>query len=95
VSGFDVRRFAKRFLMGETHVREPSAMAYLQSLEESVKAMSGRSQSESRRLELALEAIKGVRRHYRRMMQENKSLREERDRLQEQLIVLEGNSNEE
>lgn len=94
MSNFDVRRAARRFLIGEATTREPSAMAYLQSLEEAVRGLASRTQSEGRRLEMAMEAIKGVRRHYRRMMQENRTLKEERDALQERLSVLEENKGE-
>jgi hypothetical protein len=94
MADFDFYKATKRFILGEARQREPSMQGYLQSLEETLKNIGARSQTDSRRLEIAFEAIKGVKRHYRRLKQENVTLKEERDSLQEQLRVLEENKEE-
>ena len=76
----DLRRMTREFLLGEA--RAPSVGSYLQSISEVLGAITPRSQRDSRRIEIAKESLKEVRRHTRRL-QERVTL------LEEQVQVLE------
>lgn len=89
MSKFDFYKTTKRFILGESNPKGPSINGYLQSLEETITKLVPRSKTDGRRLEMAMEALRGVRRHCRRLQHENITLREEKERLEEQLKILE------
>ena len=78
---FDFRKAAKRFQIGEAFIKEPSMRSYIQNLEETLNSLDLKSQTDRRRIEVALEAARGIKRHVRRLEEDNK-------RLEEQLTVL-------
>ena len=89
MSDFNFHKAAKRFLVGESRRREPSMESYLRSLAEMLESLPTSSKTVSERREMAIEALRGVKRQYRRLREENKRLTEERDSLQERLTLLE------
>ena len=82
----DFRRMTKNFLLGEK-LDTPSLMSYIQSLEEIVYKLRPSSKSENRRIEIAKEHIRNVKRHSRR-------LTEKVTALEERLSILEENQEE-
>lgn len=78
----DYDKMTRKFLMGEGAGKELGMMSHLQALQETLEMLQPRSQSDSRRVEIARDHLRGIKRHYRRMEQENK-------RLQEKLSILE------
>lgn len=78
----DLNKLTRKFIMSEGTYREPSLRSYLQALEETLTKLSPRSQTDSRRLEVMKEQVRGIKRHFRRLEEENK-------KLQEQISVLE------
>ena len=82
----DFRRMTKRFLLGEK-LDTPSLMSYIQSLEEIVYKLRPSSKSEHRRIEIAKEHIRNVKRHSRRLMEKVTAL-------EERLSILEENQEE-
>lgn len=94
MADFDFYKATKRFILGEVRQSEPSMQSYLRSLEEMLNNFSSRSQADGDRKEMALEALRGVKRHCRRLREKNIKLAEERDRLQERLSILEENKDE-
>ena len=77
----DLNRMTRKFLMGESK-DAPSIHAYLQSLKEALRGIRPRSASDQRRLEIAQEHLREVKRRTRQL-QEKVSL------LEEQVKVLE------
>lgn len=73
---------ARKFLLGEGASTEPGMLSHLQALEETLGLLQPRSKSDTRRVEIARNHLKGMKRHYRRLEQENK-------KMQERLSVLE------
>jgi len=79
----------RNFVLSEGNFTEPSLKGYIQALEESLCKLQGKSMSESRRIEIAKEQLKGVRRQVRRL-EEQKALLETQNReLNEKLSILE------
>ena len=76
----DLRRITREFLLGEAS--KPTMATYIQSIAEVLQAITPRSRTDERRIELARENLKEVRRHMRRM-QERVTV------LEEQVKVLE------
>jgi hypothetical protein len=76
----DFRRLTREFLLGE--VTRPSLDSYIQSISEVLQAITPRSRTDERRIEVARANLKEVRRHSRRL-QERVSI------LEEQVQVLE------
>ena len=76
----DLRRMTREFLLGER--KNPSLSSYLQSITEVLGAITPRSQTDSRRIEMAQESLKEVKRQTRR-------LQERVNILEEQVKVLE------
>jgi len=70
----------REFLLGEA--RAPSLGSYIQAISEVLGSITPRSQRDSRRIEIAKESLKEVRRHSRRL-QERVTL------LEEQVQILE------
>ena len=78
----DLRRMTREFLLGEAQA--PSLGSYIQSISEVLQAITPRSRRDERRIELARENLKEVRRHTRR-------LQERVNVLEEQVKILEEN----
>ena len=76
----DLRRMTREFLLGES--RAPSLGSYLQSISEVLGALTPHTMRDTRRIEIAKESLREVRRHTRRL-QERVTL------LEEQVQVLE------
>ena len=89
MTDFNFHKAARRFLVGEARRREPSMESYIRSLAEMLESLPTSSRTVSERREMAIEALRGVKRQYRRLREENKRLTEERDSLQERLTLLE------
>lgn len=83
---FDLRRMTKNFLLGET-LDKPGLMSYIQSLEEIVYSIRPSSKSESRRLEIAKEQLRNIRRHSKRLAERVKTLEERITTLEENTEV--------
>ena len=78
----DIRGMTKRFLLGET-LDKPRLKSYIQSLEEIVYSIRPSSKSESRRLEIAKEQVRNIKRHSRRLAERVKTLEERISTLEE------------
>lgn len=78
----DFEKMTRDFLLGESRSQEPSMLSHIQALEETLSRFQPRSQSDFRRMEVAKNHLRGMRRHARKLQQEC-------DRLQEKLKVLE------
>ena len=76
----DLRRMTREFLLGES--ASPSLSSYLQSIGEVLQAITPRSRTDERRIEMARNSLKEVRRH-------TKKLQERVSILEEQVKVLE------
>lgn len=64
------------FLLNEGH-NPPSLSSYIQSLEETLDSLRPSSQSDLRRLEVAKENLRNIRRFCRRLENRNKELEEQ------------------
>ena len=78
----DFRRMTREFLLGES--KAPSLASYIQSISEVLNAVTPRSRTDERRIEMAKNSLKEVRRHARRL-QERVTI------LEEQVQILEEN----
>jgi len=78
---FDLSSMTRKFLIGEGH-NPPSLRSYIQSLNELVIAFNPKTKTERRRVEIALEHIREIKRQTRKL--EEKALM-----LEEKLKVLE------
>ena len=78
----DFGAMTKKFLLGET-LDKPGLMSYIQSLEEIVYSIRPSSKSESRRLEIAKEQVRNIKRHSRRLAERVKTLEERISTLEE------------
>jgi len=76
----DLRRMTREFLLGEASA--PSLASYIQSVSEVLEAITPRTRTDERRIEVARQSLKEVRRHSRR-------LQERVNVLEEQVKVLE------
>ena len=76
----DLNKVTREFLVGES--KKPSLQSYIQALSETLSKFRPRSMLESRRLEIANNQLKEIRRNVRK-------LEEQVNVLQEQLKVLE------
>ena len=79
----DFHKITKRFMLGESF-QAPSISSYLQSLKETLDGLKPSSKSDMRKLEIAKEHLREVRRNVRR-------LQERVDLLEEKISVLEEN----
>jgi len=80
----DFDKMTRKFLLGEGKPSEPGMMSHLQALEETLGMLQPRSKSDTRRVEIAREHLRGMKRHYRRVQQENRKLQEKLDLLEEE-----------
>jgi hypothetical protein len=72
----------KSFLLGEGR-NEPSSVSYLRSLEEMLNSVRPSNQRDRSRIEMAKESVKGLRRHVRRLEEQNNTLSEKLSLLEE------------
>tara|TARA_R110000824_G_scaffold3614_5_gene17100 strand:+ start:5973 stop:6224 length:252 start_codon:yes stop_codon:yes gene_type:complete len=72
----------RRFLLGEGH-SPPSVRSYIQSLTETLKALSPKTQTEKRRIEIALEHVREIKRHARKLEERVMMLEEKLQVLEE------------
>ena len=56
----------RKFVIGEGH-NPPSMRSYVQSLSEILKNLNPKSQTEKRRIEIALEHVREIKRHTRKL----------------------------
>jgi len=56
----------RKFLIGEGH-NSPSVRSYVQSLSEILRNLNPKSQTEKRRVEIALEHVREIKRHTRKL----------------------------
>jgi len=78
----DLRRMTREFLLGES--RQPSIASYIQSVSEVLECLTPRSRTDERRIEMAKQSLREVRRY-------SKRLQERVNILEEQVQVLEEN----
>ena len=76
----DFRRLTRDFLLGES--RAPSLASYIQSISEVLDAVSPRTRTDERRIDMAKQSLREVRRQSRR-------LQERVNVLEEQVKILE------
>jgi len=62
----DFQLITRKFMLGEVY-NPPSMHSYVQSLSEILKGLSPRSQTEKRRVEIALEHVREIKRHTRKL----------------------------
>jgi len=82
----DFGKMTKRFLLGEK-LDTPGLLSYIQSLEEIVYKLNPTTKHEARRVEIAKEHVRHVKRHSKRLM-------EKVSVLEERLSILEENTEE-
>lgn len=80
----DYRKMVKNFLLGESR-DPPSIGSYLQSLKETLDSINPSSQTDRRRLDIAKEHLREVRRHSRRLQEKVSTLEERLSILEEDL----------
>ncbi len=71
----DFRRMTREFLLGER--RAPSLGSYIQSVSEVLESITPRSRTDERRIEIAKESLKEVRRCSRRLQERVNVLEEQ------------------
>lgn len=76
------------FLINEGLSKEPSLKSYIQALEENLLKFEARTNTEARRLEMATEQIKGIKRSARKLEEKLFLLESENVQLQEQVKLL-------
>jgi len=77
----DFGSMTRKFLLGEGH-NPPGTSSYIQALNEILRSLSPKTQTEKRRIEIALQHVREIKRHTRKL--EEKVLM-----LEEKLQVLE------
>ena len=87
MSKVDLRRMTREFLMGESKETH-NVFAYIQALQETLKNFSPRSKTESRRLNIARDQLKEIKRHTRKLQNEVELLQEKLVLLEEQVGII-------
>ena len=77
----DLRRLTRDFLLGES--RKPTLATYLQSISEVLDAVTPRTKTDERRISMARESMREVRRHTRKLQERVKLLEEQVNILEE------------
>ena len=62
----DLNSITRKFLLGEGY-NPPSVRSYVQSLSEILRNLNPKSQTEKRRVEIALEHVREIKRHTRKL----------------------------
>ena len=72
----DHYKMAKDFILNEGH-NPPDAMMYIQAISEALSGIRGTSQTESRRIAIAKESLRSLRRETRKLQEQNVALQEQ------------------
>ena len=80
----DFSRMTRRFLLGEERSRS-SIFTYIQGLQETLTNFTPRSKTESRRVSIAREQLREIKRHARKLQNEVELLQEKLNVLEEQV----------
>jgi DNA-binding transcriptional regulator GbsR (MarR family) len=80
----DYYKMTKDFLLHEGRIPEANILTYIQALSESIANMKPRTQSEGRRLSMAKQQLKEIKKYAKRM-QEQISILEERVNVLEEI----------
>ena len=83
----------RNFILSDGKFKEPALASYIQSLEEILNKMEAKTMTEARRLEIAKEQVRGIRKQSRRLEERMSLLENENETLQEQIKVIEENKN--
>ena len=67
--GSKLDRIIKQFIVNEGQIPSPTILTYVQSLAETIDNMRPRSQSESRRLSMAKQQLKEIKKMARKMQE--------------------------
>jgi hypothetical protein len=87
MSNIDLQAMTRKFLMGESKDNH-NVFAYIQALQETLKNFSPKSKTESRRLNIARDQLKEIKRHTRRLQNEVELLQEKLVLLEEQVGIV-------
>ena len=79
----DYYKLTKDFLVNEGKAPDANILAYVQALSETIANMKPRSQSEGRRLAMAKQQLKEIKRHAKRMQEQINVLEERVNVLEE------------
>ena len=79
----DLDKLTRDFVLNEGEAKKPSVYSYIQSLTEIVNSLNPRSQTDFRRLQMAKDHLKEIRRHTRRLEERVFSLEEQVKLLEE------------
>ena len=83
----------RKFLMGEWR-QNVSILSRARTIKEALESLKPRTIKERQRIEIALENLSHLRRGYRKLEEQNKSIMEENASLNEKLNLLEENKEE-
>ena len=83
----------RNYILSDGKFKEPALASYIQSLEEILNKMEAKTMTEARRLEIAKEQVRGIRKQSRRLEERMSLLENENETLQEQIKVIEENKN--
>ena len=86
----DLNRMTREFLLGES--KRPSVESYIQSVLETLNAVTSRSQRDSRRIDMAKTNLREVRKYCRSMQEQIKVLEEQVQVLEKNLKLQENNN---
>jgi hypothetical protein len=87
MSKIDLRRMTRKFLMEESKDNY-NVFTYIQALQETLKNFSPKSKTESRRLNIARDQLKEIKRHTRRLQNQVELLQEKLILLEEQVGII-------
>jgi len=85
---FDFDKITRKFLLGEWS-KKPSVLSRARTIKEALESLKPRTIKERQRIEIALENLSHMRRGYRKLEEQNRTLVEENSNLAEQLQILE------
>jgi len=87
MSKIDLRKMTRKFLMEESKDNY-NVFTYIQALQETLKNFSPKSKTESRRLNIARDQLKEIKRHTRRLQNQVELLQEKLVLLEEQVGII-------
>lgn len=87
MSNIDLRRMTRKFVMGESKDNY-NVFTYIQALQETLKNFRPKSKTESRRLNIARDQLKEIKRHTRKLQNEVELLQEKLVLLEEQVGII-------
>lgn len=83
---FDFGKITRKFLLGESY-KEPTVESRIQTLYEILENIMPKTASELRRLEVAKEQVRGIKRQHKKMLENYKMLEERVKMLEENIII--------